>query len=84
MAKIAGRPTVELKVTIELTEEEAKALDALFGYSCDAFLETFYEKMGTAYLQPHEAGFRSLHASGRFLASEIGRARKARQVFDEH
>jgi hypothetical protein len=31
MAKIYERPTVTMKVTIELTEAEAGALDALFG-----------------------------------------------------
>lgn len=60
MAKIEGRPKVTMTVSIALTEEEACALDALAGYGVDEFLRIFYEKMGRAYLQPHEAGLRSL------------------------
>lgn len=80
MAKIVGRPTVKLEVTITLTEEEAGALDALFGYSCDAFLKTFYTEMGRAYLEPYESGFRSLHESRGLLSGALGRAKKARQI----
>jgi hypothetical protein len=81
MAKIVGRANVELKVVIELTEDEAGALDALFGYDVESFLETFYEKMGAAYLQPYEKGLRSLHASRGFLSSPLERAKKARETF---
>ncbi|MCX5478486.1 hypothetical protein OSH08_05690 [Kaistia geumhonensis] len=37
-----------------------RALDALVGYGVDAFLKVFYEKLGEAYMRPHEAGLRSL------------------------
>ena len=64
MAKVL-RSTVEqkLRVTLELDEAEVRALDGIFGYNVDMFLKVFYEKMGKAYVQPHEAGVRSLHAS---------------------
>src|SRR5690349_9227976 len=82
MARIASRPTVTLAVTIELTEEEAAALDALFGYDVEAFLATFYEKMGRAYLEPHEKGLRSLHQSRGMLSGPLNRAAQARRVFN--
>jgi hypothetical protein len=81
MAKIDGRATLALRVTFELSEEEAGALDALLGYGADAFLEVFYAKMGKAYLQPYERGFRSLCESRGDLMALIDRARDARKVF---
>lgn len=53
---------VGARILIELDETEASALSGIFGYSDDAFLKAFYEKMGRAYVQPFEAGVRSLHA----------------------
>lgn len=73
--------SVNLKVTLELSESEVKALDGIFGYNVDAFLKVFYEKMGKAYVQPHEAGVRSLHATIRGILSgpieSIDQARRA-------
>lgn len=68
-------------MVIELDEYEAAALDALFGYSCDAFLELFYKHMGRAYLQPVERGFRTLHESRGGLSQSLEQLRKAREVF---
>ncbi len=82
MADIYGKATVGLQVTISLTEQEAGALDALFGYDIEAFLRTFYAKMGRSYLQPYEQGFRSLHEKRGSLKGLIARARDARKVFD--
>ena len=59
----------ELRVTLELTESEVRALDALFGYGEDRFLQVFYQEMGTAYLKPHENGIRSLHQTIRDITS---------------
>lgn len=82
MANVEGRPTLKLEIVLVLSEEEAGALVAVFGYSADSFLETFYTKMGRAYLEPYEKGLRSLHASiGGQLKGIIDRANKARQVF---
>lgn len=60
MAALEGRPTLDLHVSLTLRENEARALEALAGYGTDAFLKTFYEHMGKAYLEPHEHGLRSL------------------------
>lgn len=58
---------IEAKVVLELDEHEAAALEAIFSYNVDAFLAVFYERMGKAYVQPHEEGVRSLHKQIRGL-----------------
>lgn len=72
---------VSAKVVIELSEEEVRALDGIFGYNVEHFLKVFYERMGKSYVQPHEAGVRSLHATIRSILSgpisKIDTARKA-------
>ena len=79
--KIEGRPKVNLEISIRLTEDEAGALDALFGYDVESFLRAFYREMGRCYLEPHEAGLRSLHAQRGLLSVWLTRAKNARKVF---
>ena len=81
MAVIDGRPTLQLHVTISLSEQEAGALDALIGYGIEPFLKVFYEHMGKAYLHPYEPGLRSLFESRGQLKHLIDQAAKARGVF---
>lgn len=65
-----------------LGEKEARAFAALAEYGIDAFLKTYYEKLGSAYLKPHEDGLRSLFET---IRSEINptlrRADEARAIF---
>lgn len=73
MAQVTGRRVavvVDAKVTLVLTEKEARALDGIFGYSVEQFLKVFYEKMGAAYVKPHEEGVRTLHETIRGQLSE--------------
>lgn len=51
---------LKIRVNLELTEVEARALDALIGYGFEPFKEVFYEKLGKHYMQPHENGLKSL------------------------
>lgn len=51
----------KLTLTLELDEDEVRALDGIFGYNVESFLKVFYERMGRAYVEPHEAGVRKLH-----------------------
>lgn len=81
MATLEQRPTIEVEITFRLTEIEARALEALAGYGTDAFLKVFYEHMGRHYLQPHEAGLRSLFSSTGQLQPILDRASQARKVF---
>ena len=60
MSRLIQQPRVEVSATIKLTETELRALEALAGYGTDNFLEVFYKQMGKHYLQPHEAGIRTL------------------------
>lgn len=82
MAKIIkSQVTTNLSVLLELTEEEVRALDGIFGYDPNVFMRVFYEKMGRAYVEPYENGVRSLHKTIRGLLSgpiaAIDEARKA-------
>jgi hypothetical protein len=63
MAKITERPNVGMTMVFTVDEGEARALDALAGYGDDAFIEIFYEQLGKAYMEKHEADLR------RFLRS---------------
>lgn len=65
MAEIVQRPKVEVTATMLFNEAELRALDALVGYGVDPFLEVFYAKLGKHYMQPHEAGLRTLFESVR-------------------
>lgn len=60
MEKIKSASTFEVKITLSLTEQEARALKAIVGYGTKAFLDCFYEHLGKFYLQPHEKGVQSL------------------------
>jgi hypothetical protein len=70
-----------LTVQVELTEAEVRALSGIFGYHVSAFLKVFYERMGRAYVEPYEAGVRSLHETIRgVMAGPIRQIDAARQV----
>lgn len=58
MAKAEAAPTISVKCTFTVDEEEARALDALAGYGADAFVKAFYESLGEGYMKRHEAGLR--------------------------
>lgn len=84
MAQIIGRPKIELQVTIALSENEARALDALVIYGDDAFIKAFYEKLGKAYMEPHEAGLREFFQSVRDqMPHVLSRVDEARSVFNQ-
>lgn len=60
---ISPHTKVEFSGDLTLNEVELRALDALVGYGVEPFLKVFYEKMGEAYMKPHEAGLRSLFSA---------------------
>lgn len=51
---------VSIKATIELSEGDLRALDAMAGYGADAFLRAFYIKLGQHYMKPFERDLRGL------------------------
>lgn len=82
MAEIVQRPKVDVSATFSLNEAEMRAMDALVGYGVDGFLEVFYRQLGKAYMQPHEAGLRSLFKSIRETVPGIlQRTDAARKAF---
>lgn len=73
-----------MELTFTVNESEARALDALAGYSDDAFIKVFYERLGEHYLKPHEKGLRSLFESIRASIPEyLKRTDQARKAFRE-
>lgn len=73
---------IEMSLTIELSEGEVRALEAIAGYGHEAFLKVFYEKMGKHYLQPHEKDVISLFETIRTeLKPHLSKVNSAREVF---
>lgn len=85
MARVIGYGEIKGEVTLVMSEEEAKALDALVGYGPQNFLKVFYEHLGKAYLEPHERGLRSLFESVRTGDGSVSyflkKVAEARSVF---
>ncbi|WP_176461495.1 hypothetical protein [Bordetella genomosp. 1] len=82
MSRFRQAPRVEAHATIELTEEEMRALDALVGYGIEPFLQVFYQNMGESYLRPHEQGLRSLFETVSYdIPAVLRRADAARKAF---
>lgn len=82
MATVEGHPKIELRLTFALSEEEARALDAMAGYGDDAFVKVFYAELGESYMKKHEAGLRSLLKSAREqLPAWLSRVDSARMTF---
>ena len=83
MATITTAASVSLRFNFSISEEEARALDALAGYGDDAFIAAFYEKLGKAYMEKHEAGLRQFLKDIRsIIPSAISRLNKARACFN--
>lgn len=82
MSKIAVvKPVLDFKLTLELSEVEIRALDAVFGYSPEAFLQGCYRNLGRHYIEPHAAGVRSLHETVRgFTGSAVAQMNAVREA----
>ncbi len=71
MAKLKNNPKLTTTITLELSEEEARALIDIAGYGTDEFIKFFYSNMGEHYLKQHEDGLRSLFEAIRELLVPI-------------
>ena len=60
MSGIKINTSVNITASVELTEGQLRALDALAGYGPDNFFKAFYVKLGKAYMQPFERDMREL------------------------
>lgn len=68
---------LDIKISIELTLHEARALNEIVGYNVDDFLKVFYQHVGQSYLKPHESGVRQLFKTAKeLLPKEIHKADK--------
>lgn len=84
MAILRQLPKIECSVSLTLSESEMRAFDALVGYGEESFLKVFYDKLGRAYLGPHEAGLRTLFKAVRDqLPNILHRVTEARKVFEQ-
>ena len=54
--KTKTRTVVTTTATLELDEQQLRALHAIVGYGTDSFLNVFYSHLGKHYLKPHEQG----------------------------
>jgi len=82
--KIKSASEFSAKVFIELTEVEARALEAIAGYSVKDFLRIFYEHLGKSYLQPHEKGVASLFSTIKGeIPKHLSRIDKTRKIWNE-
>lgn len=80
--RLTQQPTLDVKVSLTLSYAEICALDALVGYGIEPFLKVFYEKLGTHYMRPYEAGLRSVFGTIREeLPPVIKRTRAAARAF---
>lgn len=84
MAMIWGRPTIQLKLGVEFSEDEARALYEITQHDVDCFIKTFYDRMGKNYLEKHEQGMRSLFDSfTREAGLWLNKVDAARKTFNE-
>lgn len=84
MAKSQVNSVVTTEVTFTLTEDEARALDALAGYGTQVFLDTFYKHLGKHYLEPYEDGLQSLSENvGAKVGPALSRAEDMRKAIDK-
>jgi len=85
MATIKCEATIEVTANFTVSESELRALHALCEYSDDAFLKTFYENLGRAYMAKHEEGMRTFLKSMRSQVPGIlHRIVAARQAFNNN
>lgn len=79
---IKGQPTVELRVVLELTEKEARALQALTMYGFQTFEKLFVAHLDKQVFAEHRAGFDSFFAGMSKMPALLRQAEDARRVLD--
>lgn len=82
MAKLRATASIEAKITLELTVEEANALYNMTVYGHEPFTEWFYKHLGKHYLKPFHNGIISLFKTVKEeLPSELKRINEAEKLF---
>lgn len=84
MGKTKSLGIVTVNISLELTETEARALDAMTKYGHKSFLEGVYTKLGKSYMQPYEAGVISLFETiKKELPQHFFKIDKAREALEQ-
>jgi hypothetical protein len=84
MATLKTKPSVKIVITLELSEEEARALVSLTEYGEKQFLDVFYSYLGRFSLEKHEDGLRALFSSvAAVLPKLLKQADQARAIFND-
>lgn len=82
--EIKSEAEMLFKVTLELTEPEARALNAITVYGAKSFLEVFYVKLGKYYLEPYADGVKSLFdTASKKLPKHFDRIDETRKAFNK-
>lgn len=71
---------IKANIFLELTEEEAGALQAICGYGPKIFIEWFHRTHGKYYLEPYKGHLTSLFEKARKLSYAIEQLNKAKKV----
>lgn len=79
MEIVSVKQSVKFSVTVELTEGEVRALDAMAGYGADPFLKVFYKHLGMAYMKPFDNDLRALFEKIKELRPAIHKIHEARK-----
>lgn len=68
------------RITVELTESEARAFDAITGYGFDEFLKVFKQHLGKHYIEPHEQGAKSLFEHRHSISTALAKLDKVKAL----
>jgi hypothetical protein len=78
------KASIEFRILLTLTIDEAAALNAIAGYGTDAFLKVFYQEMGKAYLEDYEDDLRTLFDKlQNEIPLEISKIEEARAMINQ-
>lgn len=82
MSEVFQKPTIELKVTLVLTEAEARALHAVASYDPESVIKALAVNVSPALAKDHRDGLRSLLDCRTELAGILERTDEARRTFN--
>lgn len=71
-------------ITLQLTDGEAGALDAICGYGPEVFLKWFKATHGSYYIERYENNLRSLFTKARMLNHQVKRIEQLRAAFPKN
>lgn len=82
MARLAAVPRLDFRATLEISEAEARFLDALVGYGAQELIAAVKKHLGTSYIERHdEAGVQFCESLRESLPAILKNFDDARAVF---